>query len=67
MEEPVQAALVKYLHRAEVVVQHSEWQDMILPSGYQNSKEKHQRTHKNICSYVRRFGMKNRSQSKILN
>jgi hypothetical protein len=33
--------LVKYLHRVEeVVVQYSEWKDMILPSDYQNFEEK---------------------------
>jgi hypothetical protein len=32
-----------------------EWQDTIPPSGYQNSKEKHRRIRKNICSFVRRF------------
>jgi hypothetical protein len=67
LEEPVQAVLVKYLHRVEVVVQRSEWQDMIPPSGYHNLKEKHWRTQKNICSYVKRFGKKNISQMKILN
>jgi hypothetical protein len=33
---------------AEVVVQHSGWSDTIPPSGYQNSKEKHQRTRKTL-------------------
>jgi hypothetical protein len=53
--EPVQEAVVKYLHHAEVVVQHSGWQDMIPPSGYQNSKEKHQEDpekHLFICENI---------------
>jgi hypothetical protein len=32
--EQVQGALSKYTHRAEVVFQHSGWQDMIPPSYY---------------------------------
>ena len=65
--EPVQEALVKYLHHAEVVVQSLEWKDTIPPSGYPNLKEKHQKTRRNICSSVRIFGKQNISQTKILN
>jgi hypothetical protein len=53
--EPVEEELVNYLHRMEVVVQHSGWQDMIPPSGYQNSKERHRRTRKKhlfICEKI---------------
>jgi hypothetical protein len=68
LEEPVQAALVKYLHCVEeVVVQYSEWQDTILPSDYQNFEEKQQKTLRSICSFVQRSGKKNRSLMKIPN
>jgi hypothetical protein len=44
LEEPVQATLVKYLHHTEeVVVQYSEWQDMIPPSDYQNFRRSNRR------------------------
>jgi hypothetical protein len=42
--ESVHEALVKDLHCAEVVVQHSRWKDMIPPSGYKNSRERRWRT-----------------------
>jgi hypothetical protein len=42
MGEIVQESLVKDLHHVEVVVQHSlQWQDMIPPSTYWNSRERH--------------------------
>jgi hypothetical protein len=42
LEEPVREPTVKYIHHAEVVVQHSsKWQDMIPQSGYQNFRERH--------------------------
>jgi hypothetical protein len=41
LEEPVQEVPVKYLHCAEVVVQHSSrWQDMIPRLGYHNFGER---------------------------
>jgi hypothetical protein len=62
------AALVKYLHHVEeVVVQYSEWQDMIPLSDYQNFEEKQQKTLRSICSFVQRSGRQNRSLMKIPN
>jgi hypothetical protein len=68
LEEPVQATLVKYLHRMEeVVVQYSEWKDTIPLSDYQNFREKQQNTLRSICSFVKRYGKKNRSFMMIPN
>jgi hypothetical protein len=68
VEEPVQEVVVKYLHCAEVVVHHrSKWQDMIPPSGYPNSRERHQRILKSTCLSVRRFEKRSISQMRIQN
>jgi hypothetical protein len=67
MEDLVQVKLVKYLHCAEVVFQHSEWKDTIPPSGYQNFEEKNQNTLRNIFSFVKISGKENRSLMKIPN
>jgi hypothetical protein len=67
LEEPIQEELVKYIHHAEVVVHHSRWRDMIPPSGYQNSKEKHRRTRRSTYLSVRRPGNPNKSWTKTLN
>ena len=64
--ELVQEALVKYLHCAEVVVQHSGWKDMSPPSGYQNSKEKCGRTRRSTYLSVKRFREKNISLMRTL-
>jgi hypothetical protein len=64
--EPVQGELVKDLHHAKVVVQHSGWHDMIPPSGYHNLKERRRRTLRNTCSSVKRSGEKKTSQMRTL-
>jgi hypothetical protein len=56
-----------YLHRVEVVVQRSKWQDMIPPLGYHNFKEKQQKILRNICSFVQRSGKQNKSLMNIPN
>jgi hypothetical protein len=53
--------LVKDIHHPEVVVHHAGWQDMIPPSGYQNSREMHLRTLRSTCSSVKRSGKQSRS------
>jgi hypothetical protein len=56
LEELVQEALFKDLHRVKVVVQHSIWQHMIPPSSYHNLRERHRRTLRSTCSYVKISG-----------
>jgi hypothetical protein len=62
LEEPVQEVAVKYLHRVEVLFQHSSrWKDMIPLSVYQNFRERHIRTLKITFSSMRRYGKQRRS------